>query len=130
MKNLLLVASSNFREWVFGDVSVAVFRVDFPKPLITSCYQIDHLVGVIWIQFGECKWSFHCNGWNAIVANALSENWIAADVAFGRHMELLGIQVPNDIAKIQIAIHDRHHVFATDFAAIPFITLGQTNVLD
>lgn len=128
--NPLLVAGSYFRQWIVGDVSVAFFRVDFPQALIASGHQIDHLFGVLRVEFGKSERSFQFDWWNTSVTDALSEDRIAANVAFGRHVKFLGIQVPDDVAKIQIAVHDRHYIFAADFAAIPFITLGQTNFLD
>ena len=76
------------------------------------------------VERAPIEGAFDRNRLEVVGHNKLRECWIAADMPLGLRMQHLGIEHPDDVAQIEIAIGNRSDVFAANLTEIAFVTFS------
>ena len=93
----------------------------FPQATPAARHQVRLLSYVIAIELRFAKRPGEFHGFKLGVVDELGEKGIAANVALRRGEQRFAINLPNDIAQIEITLGDTRHILAADFAEVSFV---------
>ena len=95
----------------------------------TTGYELFSLFHEGDIEFPFVKEPITANELKLVVDDELAECWVAADMAFPRRMECLGIDHTDHVAQIQIAVCNGGHVLAAHFTNVSLVAFGHDDSL-